>query len=140
MLDINISELILTIISFFLLMFLLKKLLYDPVISFMEARQARIDAALDEARLADERLQQAESENEQQLEQARQNATRMIADGKTKDEQSLVETAGILDKKAETASSAARLEMEKLREKSIAELKELSPGLSELLAGKLLGE
>lgn len=140
MLSINISELILTIISFFLLMFLLKKLLYDPVISFMEARQARIDAALDEARLADERLQQAESENEQQLEQARQNAARMIADGKTKDEQSLVEAAGILDKKAESASAAARLEMEKLREKSIAELKELSPGLSELLAGKLLGE
>ena len=140
MLSINISEMILTIISFFLLMFLLKKLLFDPVISFMEARQARIDAALDEARLADERLQQAESENEQQLEQVRQNAARMIADGKTKDEQSLVETAGILDRKAESASAAARLEMAKLREKSITELKELSPGLSELLAGKLLGE
>lgn len=140
MLSINVSELILTIISFFLLMFLLKKLLYDPVLRFTEARQERIDAALNEARLADECIQQAESENELRLEQARKNAAQMIADGKTKDEQNLAETVDILDKKAEAASAAARLEMEKLREKNIAELKEISPKLSELLAGKLLGQ
>ena len=44
MISINISELIWTVINFFLLLFLLNRFLYKPVISFMEQRQARIDA------------------------------------------------------------------------------------------------
>ena len=48
MLSINISELIWTIINFFLLYFLLKHFLYKPVIRFLDARQARLDAALEE--------------------------------------------------------------------------------------------
>ena len=46
MISINISELIWTVINFFLLLFLLNRFLYKPVISFMEERQARIDAKL----------------------------------------------------------------------------------------------
>ena len=48
MISINISELIWTVINFFLLLFLLNRFLYKPVISFMEERQARIDAKLRE--------------------------------------------------------------------------------------------
>lgn len=44
MLTLNISEVIWTIINFFLLFFLLNKLLYKPVISFREEREARIAA------------------------------------------------------------------------------------------------
>ena len=50
MLSINISELVLTIISFFLLLFLLNKFLYQPVLKFMKERQARIDAGLEKER------------------------------------------------------------------------------------------
>ena len=39
MLSINISELVLTVISFFLLLFLLKHFLYDPLIRFMDERK-----------------------------------------------------------------------------------------------------
>ena len=45
MLSINISELIWTIINFFLLYFLLKHFLYDPVVRFLDARQARVNEA-----------------------------------------------------------------------------------------------
>ena len=43
MLSINISELLLTVLSFFVLMFLLNKLLFKPVIRFREERQSRMD-------------------------------------------------------------------------------------------------
>ena len=46
MISINISELIWTVINFLLLVLLLNRFLYKPVISFMENRQARIDAGL----------------------------------------------------------------------------------------------
>ena len=52
MLSINLSELVLTIISFFLLLFLLNKFLYTPVLKFMRERQARIDAGLEKERAA----------------------------------------------------------------------------------------
>ena len=45
-LQISVPEFILTIISFFLFMFLLNKFLFKPVLSFMDARKARIDEAL----------------------------------------------------------------------------------------------
>lgn len=56
MLSINFSELVLTIISFFLLLFLLNKFLYTPVLKFMRERQARIDAGNKAAAEADGEL------------------------------------------------------------------------------------
>ena len=48
MLSINISELVLTIISFFLLLFLLNKFLYQPVLKFMKERKPFIHATLED--------------------------------------------------------------------------------------------
>ena len=42
--SINVSEVIWTIICFFALLFVLKKFLFDPLIKFMDQRQAGIDA------------------------------------------------------------------------------------------------
>ena len=56
MLSINPSELIWTIINFFLMLFLLKHFLYTPVSEFMEKRQAKIDAGRAEERRAEEEL------------------------------------------------------------------------------------
>ena len=63
MISINLSELIWTIINFFLLMFLLKRFLYTPILRFMAARQARVDAGLEAERSAQAQVQ----ENDQRL-------------------------------------------------------------------------
>lgn len=62
MLSINFSELVLTIISFFLLLFLLNKFLYTPVLKFMRERQARVDASLEKERLAQEEASALEAQ------------------------------------------------------------------------------
>ena len=67
MLSINLSELVLTIISFFLLLFLLNKFLYTPVLKFMRERQARIDAGLEKERAANAEA----AENEKRIEDAK---------------------------------------------------------------------
>jgi len=51
-LSINISELIWTVICFFVLLVVLKKLLFDPLVSFMAARDARIQDGLNAGRTA----------------------------------------------------------------------------------------
>ena len=48
--SINVSEVIWTIVCFFALLFVLKKFLFDPLIRFMEQRQATIDQGLERGR------------------------------------------------------------------------------------------
>ena len=48
--SINISELIWTVICFFVLLVVLKKLLFDPLVSFMAARDARLQDRLSAGR------------------------------------------------------------------------------------------
>ena len=50
--SINVSEVIWTIVCFFALLFVLKKFLFDPLVRFMEARQASIDEGHEKARQA----------------------------------------------------------------------------------------
>ena len=66
MLSINISELLLTVLSFFVLMFLLNKLLFKPVIRFREERQSRMDESFRQESLAKEKQAQAREEAQQQ--------------------------------------------------------------------------
>ena len=75
MLSINISELIWTIINFFLLYFVLKRFLFTPVCRLLDERQEKIDASLNEEKQAQEagRVIGAEIVPEA-VENARQNA------------------------------------------------------------------
>ena len=68
MLSINVSELIWTIVNFFLLYFLLKRFLYDPITRFMDARRERLDEALEKEREAQARV----AENDEQIEQEKE--------------------------------------------------------------------
>ena len=64
-LEISVPEFIWTVINFFVLLFLLKRFLYDPVLKFMNERSARIEAGLSEGKRAEKAL----AENEQALAQ-----------------------------------------------------------------------
>ena len=69
--SINISELIWTVICFFVLLVVLKKLLFDPLVSFMAARDARIQDGLNAGRTAQQQLDAAaRARSEAQREQA----------------------------------------------------------------------
>ena len=57
MLSINPSELIWTVLGFLVLLFLLKRFLYDPLTRFMDERSARVQAGLDERRRMEDTLQ-----------------------------------------------------------------------------------
>ena len=82
------SILIWTLISFALLMLILDRLLFRPMLSFMDARNERIDAAM-EKKAADERaLSEAEAElaarREQALVRTAEIAETEIADAKVR--------------------------------------------------------
>ena len=59
--SINVSEVIWTIVCFFALLFVLKKFLFDPLIKFMDQRQANIDQSLEKGREARQRKDESDA-------------------------------------------------------------------------------
>ena len=138
MLSINFSELFWGIFNFFLLLFLLNRFLYTPLIKFMDDRKARIDAGLDEEKKALEE------------EQANNDGIEAALDEKRVEAKSIIEKAGAEDKASHSqAISEARSDAEKTVldarenaakvEKQLEErVKQQSQELAQLLADKLL--
>ena len=135
MISINPWELFWTVINFFLLYFILKKLLYKPLVRFMDERKARIDSALAAEKEARELFEgeQAQFEDEK---------ARLIHEAKAK-------TAAALEaKRAQAARDFREQSAQKRREmktsvadigdKERARFEENEAALAELFVNKLL--
>jgi F-type H+-transporting ATPase subunit b len=82
-LSINISELIWTIICFFVLLLVLKTFLFGPIMRHMDQRRSRIDAGLDEKRRADETIDAERRAAEESWKKVNDESRRALTDGKT---------------------------------------------------------
>ena len=138
--SINISELIWTVICFLVLLFVLKKLLFDPIIRVMDARNADVEDGLEAGRQA----KQARDENDAALQQARretaQQAGAIVQQAKTADEKARAE-AITAAKQASAQSMKDVREQLKAEETAVsADLEGELPDMVELLAGSLLKE
>lgn len=112
MLSINISEVIWTVINFFLLYFLLKKFLFTPIVKHMDERNAKVKQGFDAEKEALDAVAKHDEELSARMDESRAEARRLIAAGKQADD---AERAQAL--KAARADAAA--ERQNLREKAI---------------------
>ena len=138
MLSINFSELIWTIINFFLLYFLLKRFLYDPITRFMDARRERLDEALEKEREAQARVAENDEQIEQEKELRHAEAKKLIAEAAEADKSRSAEAAKAerTSDRAAMAETEERLAAESEREK--AELDARTKELAAALAQQLL--
>ena len=139
MLSINISELVLTAISFFLLFFLLKRFLYDPLLRFMDERNARIEEGLE----AEKQALAAVQANETLLEATRQEsmdpAKHIAEQARSADEQRREAALQQARQSAGESRSRAREEVCRLQESESEKLRDSETELAALLADRLLG-
>ena len=138
--QIFISELIWTVINFFLLLFLLKRFLFNPVLRFMEARKARIDAKVEEERNAEAKF--AENRERIQAEKAKSREEAkdiLIRSGEEREQR---RAAVIAEARAASAQALKDGEnaLAQKREKTAETLQTATPELAELLAERLLSE
>ena len=140
MLSINISELIWTIVNFFLLLFLLKRFLYQPICEHMDARQARIDAGLEQERQAKAALQAIDESMSQQQQSAREEGRALLQ--RTEEEAERESAAAIQAAKRQVrqAEGEKQEKMQELSRQEHARLAEAEPALAGALARSLLGE
>lgn len=137
MLSINISELLLTVLSFFVLMFLLDKLLFKPVIRFREERQSRMDESFRQERLAKEQQAQAQEESRQQRLASLQQAKDMAAQAKTQAGEERLAAEQEMEREAQTAMTQAAEDTEALRAAGSRRLAQERHQLARTLADRL---
>lgn len=140
MLSINLSELVLTIISFFLLLFLLNKFLYTPVLKFMRERQARIDAGLEKERTANAEAAENEKRIEDAKTQRREEAKAILAKQRTDDGRAHEECAKQLLKDSAKERQEARVRVEAMAKDAKAKLDTEKDELANALAERLISK
>jgi|TARA_B110000438_G_scaffold263755_1_gene275958 F-type H+-transporting ATPase subunit b len=122
-LGINLPGLITQLISFTVLLFLLTKFLYKPVLKLLDERTEKIKKGLSDAELASKGAEQAAQRIEDEISQARLEGKKLIEEAQqassklrdTEKEKISVEIQGMMDK--------ARKEIESERDGAILELK-----------------
>ncbi len=138
MLSINVSELIWTIVNFFLLYFLLKRFLYTPVVRFLDARQARLDEAEKKEAEARAAADEIDRQIEEQKAIRREEAAAILAEAQKADaeqsRQSFAEAKEAAARALEDANASLRAEQERER----ASLASDTPELAAMLAERLL--
>lgn len=139
MLTLNLSELILTVINFFVLLFLLKRFLYGPLIAFMDQRNARIQAALEQERTAAAALNEEVVRCEQRRKESRETARRIVHDAQAADERRHSER--VMEAYAETMSQCKEEKLQETRqnEEEARLMEGENQRLAAVLAKTLLG-
>ena len=124
--SINVSEVIWTIVCFFALLFVLKKFLFDPLVRFMEARQAQQKKDESDAALR-------ESWNERS-----QEAKQLLAEGKAADDKERTWVLANAQTEVDQALQEAQGRIAREREQAQAEAGEQMPQLVSALTQQLL--
>ena len=104
--SINISELIWTVICFFVLLVVLKKLLFDPLVSFMAARDARIQDGLNAGRTAQQQLDAAAQARSDAQRRQSAAADALLAEAKSASERKRAQTLQAAHQEAAQAMRA----------------------------------
>ena len=137
--SINISELIWTVICFFVLLVVLKKLLFDPLVSFMAARDARIQDGLNAGRTAQQQLYAAaRARSEAQRKQAAA-ADALLAEAKSAAERARAQALQSAHQEAAQATRAMRARVRDEETAAAAAVDAKLPELVTALTGGLLG-
>ena len=138
--DINTGLSTWTLIVFGVLLFLLGKFAWAPILGAVEAREAGIQSAIDEAKRQNVEAARLLAEHQEQLGDARRQASELIAEGKTAGEALRRE----IEEKARVEGQAiverARVEIERERDAALDALRRESVDLALAAASHLMNE
>ncbi len=136
--SINVSEVIWTIVCFFALLFVLKKFLFDPLIRFMEQRQAAIDQGLEKGRDAQRKKDENDAALREKWRERSVEAKQLLAEGKTADDRERAWVLESTQKETNKALQEANQRIEQERRQVCADAQEQLPQLVSILAQQLL--
>jgi F-type H+-transporting ATPase subunit b len=136
--DINLVGLAFQVINFLLLLYILNRLLFKPLLARMDERSAKIERGLEDAEVAARDRELARAEREAAVAEARKEAAALIANANkiATDTRDDILTQARAD--AEKVTERAREEINAEKEKAMAQLRAQVADLALEAAGKLV--
>ncbi|MGC7871750.1 F0F1 ATP synthase subunit B [Desulfosporosinus sp. SYSU MS00001] len=130
--------LVATIISFLLLVWLLKAKAWGPLMKVMEERRTHIESMLSQAENERIQAEQIKREYQEEMRKARQEAQEVIAKATKVSEQRAAEILAESHEEAEKIKKSALVDIERERDRAISEVKAQVADLSVLVAEKII--
>lgn len=128
------------VVNFLILLFILRKFAYRPMLEFLEKRATRIERGLKDADAAAKRLEEVARKEEKILAQAREKARDLVANAEIIAEKRAEAIMAEVEAKSESIFEESKKHAEAEREKIFREAKEELASLVLLATGKILKE
>lgn len=139
-LGINFPLLVVQIFHFILIVYLLNRLLYRPVLNMLNERTRRIQESLQDAEQVKAQLARAKQDYEAELARARQEASAILAQAQERAKVQEQEILAQARQEAERLRSEAREQAVQERDQLLRDLKSQMAELVTLTAARVLGE
>jgi len=127
-----------TIFTFLVLVFLLNRFAWKPLLAALEARQKTITDALDDARKTREQLERAQQDSARVMAEARVEADGLIARVRTDSERFRLELRDKAAAEAANITKQAQLQIQREADKAVESIRREAVDLSVSIASKLL--
>ena len=129
-----------TILTFLLLLFVLAKFAWKPLLKMLNDREELIRSSLEDAEKAKKKLERLNAEGETIINQARSEAQSILSEGKAAAAKLKDETLDVAKEQAKKIASEAEKQINIEKEKAIAEIKSEVVNLSMSIAEKLINK
>ena len=139
-LGINLGYLLVQLISFLVMVVILRAWAYKPILNMLEQRRKNIAQGLEDARVASEARQNAERDAEQILNKAQQDAAERVRDATRRAEQVGKDLQASAEQDAAAIREGARHEAEQIKAEALGELRGQVASLAIAAAQKVIGE
>ncbi|MGX7041801.1 F0F1 ATP synthase subunit B [Leuconostoc lactis] len=126
------------IISFLVLMVILKKVAYGPLTKVLDERAAKISSDIDSAEKARQEAEKLAAQRQSELADTRQQATKVVADAKASAQKQSEALLAAASERATLINQQAQTDAEKLKEDAISNAKDDVAALSVAIASMLM--
>ena len=127
-----------TIVTFLVLLYLLSRFAWKPLLRALEERQTSIRQSLDDADKAKQELAQVQAESSRIVQQARSEADAIIANSRADAARLQEELAEKAREQAKGIIENAQKEIQQQTDSSLAQIREEAVDLSLMIASKLI--
>ena len=129
-----------TVITFTILVWILKKLAWKPILDTLETREKMIKQALDQAEHANKEAENLLEQQRTLLHQARKESTEIVNESKKSAEGAKKELIDQAQQEAENILERAKYEIDLSKQTAISEIRQYAVDLSLTAAQKVIGE
>jgi len=126
------------VVSFSIILFILGKFAWKPILGMIKAREESIESALASAERAKEEMKALQSSNERILAEARSERDAMLKDAREIREKMIADAKSTASKEGERMLASARENIQNEKNAAISELKNQVATLSIEIAEKIL--